>query len=236
VQFSAELREAAAPVWDAQLNHPFVRGIGDGSLPEDRFRFYVRQDYLFLIDYGRLLALAAARAPRLEWMRRFASLAESVLETEMDLHRQFAARWGITAEQLESERTAPATDAYCDFLLRTASLGDFAELVAALLPCMWSYAEIGSHLAAAGLPEIERGPRPTRHSVSSDVPSGTPGRYAEWVEMYASDEFEQLAAWCRDLTDAAAAEVAGPARRRMHAAFRASSEHELAFWDSAWRG
>ena len=160
--------------------------------------------------------LAAARAPRLEWMRRFAALAESVLETEMDLHRQFAARWGVTAEQLESERTAPATDAYCDYLLRTASLGDFAELVAALLPCMWSYAEIGRHLASAGLPDHEG--------------------YAEWIEMYASDEFGQLADWCRELTDAAANDVAGPGRRRMHAAFRASSEHELAFWESAWRG
>jgi thiaminase (transcriptional activator TenA) len=215
VSFSTELREAAAPVWEAQLAHPFVRGIGDGSLPEDTFRFYVRQDYLFLIDYGRLLALAAARAPRLEWMRRFSALARSVLETEMDLHRQFAARWGVSAEELESERTAPATDAYCDFLLRTAALGDFSELVAALLPCMWGYAEIGRRLAAAGLPDHEG--------------------YAEWIAMYASDEFGQLAAWCRELTDAAAAGVAGQGRARMHAAFRASSEHEIAFWESAWR-
>ena len=213
--FSAELREAAAPVWEAQIAHPFVRGIGDGTLPEDKFRFYVRQDYLFLIDYGRLLALAAARAPRLEWMRRFSALAQSVLETEMDLHREFAARWGVSTEQLESERTASATDAYCDFLLRTASLGDFSELVAALLPCMWGYAEIGQRLAAEGLPDHER--------------------YAEWIAMYASSEFGQLAAWCRELTDAAADEVAGPGRRRMHAAFRASSEHEIAFWESAWR-
>jgi thiaminase (transcriptional activator TenA) len=216
VSFAAELREAAAPVWEAKLAHPFVRGIGDGTLSEDRFRFYVRQDYLFLIDYGRLLALAAARAPRLEWMRRFAALAQAVLETEMDLHRQFAARWGITTEQLESERTAPATDAYCDYLLRTASLGDFAELVAALLPCMWSYAEIGTALAAEGLPDHVG--------------------YAEWIAMYASEDFGELAAWCRELTDAAAAQVAGPGRRRMHDAFRASSEHELAFWESAWRG
>ena len=214
MSFSAELREAAAPVWEAQVAHPFVSGIGDGTLPEERFRFYVRQDYLFLTDYGRLLALGAARAPRLEWMRRFAALAQAVLETEMDLHRQFAARWGITVEQLETERTAPATDAYCDYLLRTAALGDFAELAAALLPCMWSYAEIGQRLAAAGLPDHEG--------------------YAEWIAMYAGDDFEQLASWSRELTDAAAAEVAGPGRRRMHAAFRASSEHELAFWDSAW--
>jgi thiaminase/transcriptional activator TenA len=214
VSFSAELREAASPVWEAQLAHPFVRGIGDGTLPEERFRFYIRQDYLFLIDYGRLLALAAARAPRLTWMRRFAALAESVLETEMDLHRQFAARWGITFEQLETETTAPATDAYCDYLLRTASLGDFTELVAALLPCVWSYAEIGQRLAAA----------PPDHE-----------GYAEWIAAYASDDFARLAEWCRELTDAAAADVAGVGRRRMHAAFRTSSEHELAFWEQAFR-
>jgi thiaminase (transcriptional activator TenA) len=214
MSFSAELREAAAPVWERQIAHPFVAGIGDGTLPEDKFRFYIRQDYLFLIDYGRLLALAAARAPRLEWMRRFSALAQSVLESEMALHRQYAARWSVTTEQLESERTVPATDGYCDFLLRTAALGDFTELVAALLPCMWSYAEIGQRLAEAGLPDHEG--------------------YAEWIAMYASDEYGQLAAWCRALTDAAAAEVAGPGRRRMHAAFRTSSEHELAFWDSAW--
>ena len=216
MSFSTDLREAASDVWEAQLAHPFVRGIGDGSLPEDRFRRYVRQDYLFLIDYGRLLALGAARAPRLAWMRRFAGLAQSVLETEMGLHRQFAARWGVTTEQLESERTAPATDAYCDFLLRTAALGDFAELVAAVLPCTWSYAEIGTRLAAAGLPAHEG--------------------YAEWIGMYASEAFGDLSGWARELADAVAADVSGAGRRRMHAAFRTSSEHELAFWESAWRG
>lgn len=215
MSFSAELRDGAADVWEAQAAHPFVRGIGDGTLPEDAFRAYVRQDYRFLIDYGRLLALGAARAPRLEWMRRFAGLAHSVLETEMDLHRRFAERWDVGADELEAERTAPATAAYCDFLLRTAALGDFAELVAAVLPCMWSYAEIGERLAAAGLPDHEG--------------------YAEWIGMYAGAEFGELARWARELTDAVAADAGGAARRRMHAAFRASSQHELAFWEQGFR-
>ena len=212
--FAAELRATADPVWSAIHAHPFVRGIGDGTLPEEKFRRYVRQDYLFLIDYGRLLSLGAARAPRLAWMRRFSALAESVLETEMDLHRQYAERWGISVEELESERTAPATDAYCDFLLRTAALGDFGELAAALAPCMWGYAEIGQALAAAGLPDHEG--------------------YAEWIAMYASDEFEQLAAWARELLDAAAEGTGDAGRQRMQSAFMASSEHELAFWESAF--
>ena len=159
------------------MTHPFVRGLGDGSLDETAFRFYIRQDYLFLIDYGRLLSLGAARAPRLSWMRAFAGLSSSVLETEMGLHREFAARWGVA--DLESEVAAPATSAYCNFLLRTASLGDFGELCAAVLPCMWSYAEIGAALSS---------------SAASD-------RYREWIDMYASSEFAELAAWARSVVD-----------------------------------
>ena len=213
MSFADELRTASADVWDAQHAHPFVRGIGDGTLPEEPFRWYVRQDYRFLIDYGRLLALGAARAPRLEEMRRFAGLAQGVLEQEMALHTGFAERWGIAAAELEAVTPAPATAAYTDFLLRTAALGDYAELVAALLPCMWGYAEIGERLARAGVPDH-------------------PG-YATWIATYADPEFQDLAVWARGLADAA---DAGPgARERMHAAFRASSEHELAFWDAAWR-
>jgi len=215
VSLAAELRAAAADVWEAQHAHPFVRGIGDGTLDEARFRFYVRQDYRFLIDYARLLALGTARAPRVEEMRRFAGLSHSVLETEMALHVGFAERWGIAAEELESEPVAPATAAYTDFLLRTAALGDYAELVAALLPCMWGYAEIGARLASAGMPDH-------------------PG-YTTWIAMYADPEFQALAAWARELTDAAGADAGPGAAERMHAAFRASSEHELAFWESAWR-
>ena len=210
-----ELRAAAADVWEAQHAHPFVRGIGDGTLDEARFRFYVRQDYRFLVDYARLLCVGAARAPRVDDMRRFAALAQAILETEMALHVGLAERWGITAAELETEPAAPATAGYADFLLRTAALGDYAELVAALLPCMWGYAEIGERLAAAGTPD---------HA-----------GYAAWIATYADPEFQALAAWCRELTGTAGADAGAGALVRMHAAFRASSEHELAFWESAWR-
>ena len=214
MSLAAELRAACDDVWEAQHAHPFVRGIGDGTLDEGRFRFYVRQDYRFLIDYGRLLALGAARAPRLAEMRRFAALAQAVLETEMALHAGFARRWGISAGELESEQPAPATRAYCDFLLRTAAVGDFAELCAALLPCMWGYAEIGERLAAAGAPD---------HA-----------GYAAWIGTYAEREFQELAAWARELADAAGEDAGPAATARMHAAFRTSSELELGFWESAW--
>jgi len=213
VSFSAQLRADADAIWQAQHDHPAVRGIGDGSLPVEAFANYVRQDYLFLIDYARLLALGAARAPDLETMRRFADLAQAILGTEMDLHRAYAAEFGISAQELEAEEPAPETWIYTDFLVRTAATGDFAELAAALLPCMWGYAEVGQRLAAGGPPPEER--------------------YARWIEMYASEEFGELATWCRTLVDRLAEETGDAGRERMRRAFLTCSRHELGFWDTA---
>jgi thiaminase/transcriptional activator TenA len=206
VRFSDEVRAEAEPIWAAQHAHPFVRGIGEGTLDPDAFRLYIRQDYLFLVEYARLLALASARAPRLELQRRFAELAGETLGTEMELHRRYAEEWGVSAEELEREEAAPVTRAYADFLLRVAALGDFADLVAALLPCMWGYAELAADL-----------PRPD-HEL-----------YARWVDMYACADFQEVAAWCRDVFDQAA--ETGD-RERMRRVFLESSRHELAFWDA----
>jgi thiaminase/transcriptional activator TenA len=214
-RFTDELRLPELVGGRAQLAHPFVRRVADGTLAPEPFRHFVRQDYLFLIEYARLLALGCARAPRLGEMERLAALAREVLETEMELHRGLAAEWGISREELEAERPTATTRAYTDFLLRTAALGDFAELVAALLPCMWGYSWLGKRLAECE-PPADR-------------------RLARWIEMYASDEFAQLAEWCREVTDAVAADAGTDVRARMLEAFLTSSRYELAFWEMAWR-
>ncbi len=212
--FSAHLRAGAAGVWEAQHTHPFLRGIADGTLSTERFEHFLRQDYVFLIDYARLLGLGAARAPDLSTMRRFAELTGAVLSTEMDLHRSFAGELGITGAQLEAEVAAPTTRGYMDFLVRTAAVGDLTELAGALLPCMWGYCEIGERLAAAG-----RSPQES---------------YARWVDAYASPDFAQLAQWCRGLVDQLAEGAPPPVLARVQRAFDVSSRYELAFWEMAW--
>jgi thiaminase/transcriptional activator TenA len=209
--FSDELRAAAAETWQAQLDHPFVRGIGDGTVDMVRFRRWVRQDYRFLVEYCRLFAIAAARAPDLATLVSFAELLLSTATTEMSLHRSYAAQFGITDDELEAEEMATVTRAYTDFLLRTATLGDFCELASALLPCMWGFSEIGRRLAERGRP---------------DEP-----RCAAWIDAYADPAFARMAGWCRELVNRLA-EDAGPVpRQRMRDAFVTSSRYELAFWD-----
>ena len=208
------LQRLAAPVWEAQHAHPFVRGISDGTLDLERFKHWVRQDYLFLIEYARLLSLATARAPDLDAMTRFAGLAQATLKEEMELHRSYARGFDITPEELEAGTKSPTCQAYTDFLLRTATVGDYGELVAALLPCMWGFSEVGQRLASRGFPED--------------------ARYAEWVRMYASPEFGALAEWCRGVVDGVAEGTSEEGRRRMEAAFLTSSRYEYLFWDMAW--
>ncbi len=214
-RFTDRLHRLARPVWEAQHSHPFVRGIGDGTLDIDKFKFWVRQDYLFLIDYARLLALAVARAPDLASMRRFADLVHGTLNVEMDLHRSYAAEFGISLQELEVEEKAPTTRGYTDFLLRVAAVGEFPELIAALLPCMWGFCDIGQRLA--------RGPRPADE------------RYAKWIGMYSSAEFAEVADWCRGLVDGVASGQPEETLRRMEDAFLTSSRYELLFWEMAWR-
>jgi thiaminase/transcriptional activator TenA len=208
-------RALADPVWRAQHEHPFVRGIGDGTLDLARFGHWVRQDYLFLIEYCRLFGLAAARAPDLDTLARFADLLQATARTEMDLHRAYAREFGISEAELAAEPMAPTTRAYTDFLVRVAATGDFAELAAALLPCMWGFAEVGQALKARGLPAEPR--------------------YARWIEMYADPAFVALGEWCRELVDRLAAGAPEDARDRMAAAFLTSSRYEYLFWEMAWR-
>ena len=213
-RFTERLRHRASAIWDAQHRHPFVQGIGDGTLDLEKFKVWVRQDYVCLIDYARLLALTAARSPDLETMMRFATLLKETVDTEMSLHRGYAAEFRISAEELERESPAPTTRAYTDFLLRVATMGDFAELAAALLPCMWAFSEIGQRLAGRSKPSDER--------------------YAKWIAMYSSSEFAELAEWCRKLVDTRAAGLPERELVKLEAAFLTSSRYELQFWEMAW--
>lgn len=215
-RLSDHLREAAASLWERQHAHPFVRGIGDGTLDDGRFARWVQQDYAFLIDYCRVLSIGAARAPDLETLTAFVSLAHATATEEMRLHRQVAAGVGIDAATLDGVQALPPTRAYCDFLIRTASLADVAELAAALLPCMWGFSEIGQRLAAGGIPQ--------------------PPQLRAWVASYADPAFAQQAEWCRGIVDRLGADAGPLVRARMERAFTISSEHELRFWDMAWDG
>ena len=216
MSFAEDIELRALPIRQAILSHPFITGVGDGTLPVEKFKFYVMQDYVYLVDYARVLALASARAPDLDTMGWFARLLDETLNTEMDLHRSYCAEFGITKDELEATKSAPATIGYTSFLLKVAHQGSFEELVASLLPCQWGYWEIGDHLATRGEP---------KHAPL----------YCRWIRMYSSEEFTELARSIRALADRLAQGAGHVQVAAMEAAYLTSLRFEHQFWDMAYQ-
>ncbi|WP_096391519.1 thiaminase II [Halopenitus persicus] len=215
MSFTTDLESVAEPIWDDILSHPMVEALGDGTLEEAPFRYWVRQDYVYLIEYARVFAYGAARAPDLDRMATLAELLESTISDEMDLHRAYAAEFGIDESALEATDPSPTTQGYTDFLVRVASTDAFGDLIAALLPCMWGFNETGKRLARRGLPDDDR--------------------YADWIETYAGAEFTELTDWCKALLDDVAADASHRDRERYRDRFETSARYEYRFWDAAWR-
>jgi thiaminase/transcriptional activator TenA len=204
VSVSAALWAANADLAAEALAHPFVTGIADGTLPRARFAGYVAQDAFFLEAFARAYALGVAHSPDRATLDVFADLLAGVRE-ELRLHAGYAARWGI---DLAAVTPAPATLAYTDFLLATASLGGVAVTCAAMTPCMRLYAHLGQAVAGRAT-----------------------GDYTEWVDTYADPSFEQLAGTLERLLDTTGADTPD-----VRGAYRRAMQLELGFFTAAWTG
>ncbi|GAA0967978.1 transcriptional regulator [Actinocorallia libanotica] len=181
---SHELEEIGRELLPAQLAHPTVRGIADGTLDERVFRSWLEQDHLYLLDYVRVFSRLAWQAPDAH-LGDLVDLAHSTFHEELSLHRSLAAEFGADLDN--AVKGAPCT-AYTSFLLEAAA--DYADGLAALYPCMWGYSEIGRALA--------------------ENPPSDP-RYKRWVDSYADPAFAALARRCAVMLDEAAPD---PARAR----------------------
>jgi len=212
--FSAELWKSIGPIYDAILKHPFIKGLGDGSLDREAFKFYVIQDALYLREFGRALSIAAARAPEDDWIVMFNAHAANAIRVERLLHEGFFKQWNLTPEQVAATPPAPVNLAYTSFLLATAYGGAFHEAVGALLPCYWIYWEVGKELERKGSPDV---------------------LFQRWIATYASEEFAAVVKAVINVTDATASRIQPGEREAMRRAFITTSRYEWMFWDMGWR-
>jgi len=208
VSESARLRERGATTWAAAVAHPMVTAIGTGTLPHETFRFYFEQNLQYLHEYVRGIALAIAAAPDRASQATLARFLGQIVNVEIPANIDFLQRLGGSPDALPP--MLPTTRGYTTHLLRAAGGGNLAVALAALLPCQWSYGEIGQRLVA-------------------DTP-GDPV-YADWIGMFSGDGYDEfvrastrlLDAWCGDAD-----------REACGAAFDESTDYELAFWEMAY--
>ena len=215
-RLSERLRESVLALWQRQLEHPFVVALGTGSLPRVYFEFYIRQDALFLDELTKTFAYATTKTGDHVEMEQFGKFLLNTLLVEADLHHRYGERFGLTPTEMSTTRMAPTNYAYTRHLLSIAATGTLPELLTAILPCAWIYAEVGRHLVGATPP-------------ASDHP------YVDWLATYASPDFDAVGTWIRERLDARAASLSPQEEARLHEIFLISTRYEWLFWEMAWR-
>lgn len=208
-----QLKAGCADDWERYTNHTFVCQLGAGTLPEAAFRHYLIQDYLFLIQFARAYALAVYKSDTLADMRQAGAGMAAILDIEMSLHVEFCAGWGLSEEDMASAPEASACMAYTRFVLERGMAGDLLDLHAALAPCIVGYAEIGAWLMED----------------PSTVREGNP--YLAWIEMYAGEEYQEVAQSEKAFLDDLMGRRGGPGRMTsLSDTFAKATRLEVDFW------
>lgn len=208
--FSDRIWQRTADLRAAIHALPFNTGLAAGSLPRDKFLFYIAQDGLYLDQYARVLSLAGARGPDMAALHAFNQYAISAVEVEQALHARYFQEYGVTG----TAEPSPDCLAYTSFLVAAAYHEPWEVLIAALLPCFWLYHDVGTAIARNAAPD---------------------NPYRAWIDTYADDGFGEAVRAVIAATDRAAAETTDAIRARMATAFIRSCQYEWLFWDGAWR-
>lgn len=209
---SERLRREADHIWRRILEHPFVLELYDGTLPQEKFRYYLIQDYNYLIGMMRAYSILASKADY--GLARLAlEIAHLDATTEMENYRRLLERLGLGLEEVMRVEPAPTNMAYMNHLLTTAVFGEPMDCLVATLPCFWSYLEIGERHRES----LRRNPNEL---------------YRSWAEVYLTDEYRGLVRRLREIIDGL---WKGAGYERYRSIFTTSSRYEWMFWEMAYR-
>lgn len=215
MSFTEQLRRGADPIYEAIFKHPFVRGIAEGTLKSEQLIHYVKQDFEYLNAYMRIYGIAISRCEQREHIQMFNEQIAFILNSEIHPHQNFCERAGVTYEEMQGYPLAPSAHHYTRHMLNAAHEGTLEDILAALLPCPWTYAEIGQRL----LDEVQPGPE---HP------------FYDWMHFYGSRE-AGVTDKMRELLDQWAEPLSEARKRKLKEQFDASCRLEYMFWDMAYR-
>jgi thiaminase (transcriptional activator TenA) len=206
-RFTNDLWAGIEPVYAKTLEHPFLHGLADGTLPRAKFDYYLQQDALYLDTFSEALKALAAKAPRKEWQATLRQHAADAIEEKNQLHLT------LLRGKLASEM-APTNYAYTNHLLATVARRPFAEGLAAVLPCYWIYWEVGRELKKRG-------------SKNAD--------YQRWIDQYSDESYHGSVEQALEMMNSVSGGLDSAARERAKQLFARSARYEYMFWDMAWK-
>lgn len=206
MKWSQQAWQAAEGIYKSILELPFLKELAAGTLPMDKFHFYISQDNQYIDVYSRVLAHIASRLPKMDDVDTFLQFAKDGVAVEKSLHSSFNPDTGMGKSM--------ACEFYTSYL-KSQSDQDVAVETAAILPCFWIYLEVGKHIL--NIADMEGNP------------------YRDWIAAYSDPAFEESNQQCIDICDALADASTEQTRRLMTQAFLTCSRMEWLFWDSAYR-
>jgi thiaminase (transcriptional activator TenA) len=215
VSLSATLKDLGRSTWDTAINHPMVAEIGAGILPYPTFRFYFEQNICYLEDYARAIALVIAAAPDRPAIDVLSRFLDQIVHTEIPANLDFLSRLGGTPHVDPIVAMTPTAYAYTRHILQVSEHENAAAGLAAILPCQWSYGEIGLRLAT--------------HMPEDPI-------YADWVAMFSEPGYDHLVVASTDLLDRLTSSAGPTELAFLSTVFNRSTYYEVAFWDAAYRG
>ena len=215
MKLADRLYKTTEQLWNSYLEHPFVSGIADGSLDLDKFRFYMIQDYRYLLEYSKVFALGIVKSPREDVMRSFALMVKETLDGEMEIHKKYKSRLGITAEEVAEAKTALLNQSYTSYMLDVAFKGDALDILVAVLSCAWSYQFIGEHHA--------------------DVPGALENEtFGEWIEGYSCKDYRANTQDIINMVNELGDNISEEKAVYLEEVFMNCSRYEYGFWDMAY--
>jgi len=210
MKFTESLWVSIEDIYEKILKHPFIRGLTEGSLDEEAFRFYVIQDALYLKDFARGLALLGAKAPQDQWLMMFVEHARDAILVERALHASFFKDWRLTDEDVYGTPAAPYNLLYTSYLLRTAYERAFPEILGCFLPCYWIYWEVGKELEKRGS--------------SKEL-------FRRWIQTYSSEQYASIVRQVLGVMDQVAHGLREDDLKLIRNHFIVTSKLEYLFWD-----
>lgn len=215
MQLTEKLFESSKAIWENYLEQPFVKELGEGTLDLEKFRYYMIQDYRYLLQYAKVFALGVVKSNDEALMRRFAAMVNDTLDGEMKIHKAYMARLGITNEEVMNTPSHFINSAYTSYMLDEAFRGDVLEVITAVLSCAWSYQFIAAHLN-----EI---PGAAEHPT-----------FGEWVQGYTSEEYCRATQDIIDVVNELGEKLSAEDEAHIIEIFVNCSIHEKHFWDMAY--
>lgn len=215
MKVSERLYNSIIDLWNKYNEHPFVKGLADGTLPLEKFQFFMIQDHLYLMQYAKVFALGVLKAKNESDMRLFSSLIAATLDTENALHQDYLRRLNISQEMIAQAKPSIVTDSYTNYMIAIAEKEGLGELMAAVLSCSWSYKLIGDFM--------EKFPGATEQEF-----------YGEWVNMYISDGYRSSNQLMIDMVDRLTEGYTEQQIQNLEHIVYVCSQYEYMFWDMAW--